>query len=158
MKLDKLLTSYQSVMTFGAEISRIRPAWYTYIFVGCDVFSIALQGTGGGLASSANGPGTLLDSGNNVMMAGLAFQVFTLAVFAVLSAEYFFRVSKHKEELNPATYSLRASKKFKGFLCALAIAYVAIMTRCIYRVAEMAGGWGNSIMRDETAFLALDSL
>jgi hypothetical protein len=145
-------------MTFGEEISRIRPAWYTYIFIACDVFSIALQGTGGGLASAADGPGSLLDAGDNVMIAGLAFQVFTLAVFAVLSAEYFWRVSRHQGELNSATESLRASKKFKWFLYALVTAYVTIMARCIYRVAEMAGGWGNPIMRNETVFLVLDSL
>lgn len=146
------------VITFGAHISRIKPAWYTYIFISCDVLSLALQGAGGGLASAATGPGSLMDAGNNLMMAGLSFQVFTLLAFATLVAEYFVRVWRHRYELNPRTEELRKNRKFRWFLSALVTAYVAILFRCIYRIAEMAGGWGNPIMRDETTFIVLDSL
>jgi hypothetical protein len=146
------------IITFGSSISRIRPAWYTYIFITCDVLSIALQGAGGGLASAAEGPGSLMDAGNNLMMAGLSFQVFTLAVFALLAAEYAVRVYRHRNELNSDTYQLRKSKRFRGFLVAIIVAYLAIQIRCTYRIAEMAGGWGNTIMRDETLFIALDSV
>ncbi|EON66041.1 hypothetical protein W97_05284 [Coniosporium apollinis CBS 100218] len=146
------------VITFGAHISRIKPAWYTYIFISCDVLSLALQGAGGGLASAATGPGSLMNTGNNLMMAGLSFQVFTLLAFATLVTEYFVRVWRHRYELNPRTEELRRSRKFRWFLGALVTAYVAILFRCIYRIAEMAGGWGNPIMRDETTFIVLDSL
>jgi hypothetical protein len=30
------------------------------------------------------------------------------------------------------------------------------LIRCIYRIPEMAGGWGNPRMRDEPVFLGLD--
>ena len=132
------------VITFGESFSRLKPQWYTRIFITCDLFSIVLQGTGGGLASAANNNRSLLDAGNDLMITGLAFQVFTLALFGLLSIEYFVRVWKHKHELNPVTYELRRSLKFKLFLVALVVAYTTIMTRCIYRVIEMVGGWGNS--------------
>lgn len=32
------------VVVFGAEISRIRPKSYTYIFISCDIISLCLQG------------------------------------------------------------------------------------------------------------------
>jgi hypothetical protein len=92
------------------------------------------------------------------MIAGLAFQVFTLVLFGVLAAEYFIRVWKHKNELNPATYDLRRTMRFRLFMGALALAYISILIRCVYRVAEMAGGWGNPIMQDEALFTGLDSL
>ncbi len=152
------LLTMRRVITFGAHISRIRPAWYTYIFITCDCISLALQGAGGGLASAASGPGSLMDTGNSLMMAGLSFQVITLVAFAVLVAEYFSRVWKQRNELNPRTVELRNSKKFKWFIGALLTAYFAILFRCIYRVAEMSGGWGSPIMRDETTFIVLDSL
>ncbi|KAF2840885.1 parasitic phase-specific protein PSP-1 [Patellaria atrata CBS 101060] len=146
------------VIIFGAEFSRIKPAWYTYLFISCDVFSIALQGAGGGLASAADEPGSLLDAGNNLMMAGLAFQVFTLTVFAAMCAEYGLRVYRNRHGLNPATEELRRSVKFRGFLAALVVSYLAIQIRCTYRIAEMSGGWGSEIMRDEPLFVGLDSV
>lgn len=148
------------VITFGDSFSRLKPQWYTWIFITCDLFSIALQGAGGGLASGSSDGGSMLNVGGNITIAGLAFQVFTLLIFGILSVEYFLRVIKHKSELNPATFELRRSMRFKFFIGALILAYSTIMIRCVYRVIEMAGGWGvsNSIMREESLFLALDSL
>lgn len=137
-------------------MSRLRPSWYTYIFIGCDFFSISLQAIGGGLASAADGPGALLSAGNNVMISGLAFQVATMLAFGVLSAEYLLRVRRNPGAVNPATAELRASRRFRGFLAALTAAYVAVLIRCVYRVAEMSQGWGSELMRDEIAFNVLD--
>jgi hypothetical protein len=147
------------VITFGASFSRIKPVSYTRIFISCDIFSIILQGAGGGIASAAtNTQKGLLDAGNGLMIAGMVFQVATLLLFGLFAAEYGIRVWKHKNELNPATFTLRRSMMFKSFLGALTLAYVAILIRCVYRVAEMSGGWGNSIMKEEALFTALDSL
>lgn len=145
------------VITFGSDFSRLRPALYTYVFVSCDILSIALQGIGGGLASAADDNPDMAKAGQNVMLAGLVFQVFTLLVFFVFAADYFLKVRQNLANLNPATVSLRSSKKFNGFLVAMGIAYFTILFRCIYRVAEMAGGWRNSIMQDEITFIILDS-
>jgi hypothetical protein len=153
------LTLKHLVITFGASFSRLRPAWYTWLFISCDVFSILLQGAGGGVASAADKTQKgLLDVGNGLMVAGMVFQVVTLLLFGVLAGEYGVRVWKHKHELNPETFTLRRSMKFKLFLVALVVAYFSILIRCVYRVAEMSGGWGNSIMKEETLFTALDSL
>ena len=149
------------ILTFGASWSMIRPAWYTYIFITCDIFSIALQGAGGGIAATAEATDPIFDVGNNLTIAGLAFQVATLVIFGILASEYLIRtLLKHRQELNPATETLRRSKTFKGFLLAIFLAYVTILIRCTYRVAELAGGWSrdNHILREETLFLGLDSL
>jgi len=152
------LTLKHLVITFGSSFSRLQPKWYTWIFISCDIFSIVLQGAGGGIASAADdNQRSLLDAGNNLMIAGLAWQVFTLVLFGALSVEYFIRVRTHRNELNPTTFELRRTKRFRLFIGALVLAYVAILIRCVYRVAEMAGGWGNSIMQDEAMFTGLDS-
>lgn len=39
----------------------------------------------------------------------------------------------------------------------MAGAYAVLLIRCIYRIAEMAGGWGNEIMQDEPSFVVLES-
>jgi hypothetical protein len=149
------------VLTFGPAWSIVRPALYTYVFISCDILSIALQGAGGGIASSVEPIDPVFDIGNSLTIAGLAFQVATLVVFGGLASEYLVRtVLKHKHELNPATEGLRHSIAFKGFLVAIALAYVTILIRCCYRVAELSGGWSddNHLLRDEPLYLGLDSL
>lgn len=146
-------------LTFGASFSRLRPKFYTWIFISCDVFSIMLQAIGGGV-SSASGNLSVLNIGTNIMIAGLVTQVFTLLVFGVLAADYGFSIYKHRQNLNPATASLRQTLQFKLFIVALWIAYIGILVRCCYRVAELVGGWSNSnaVLRDEWLFVGLDSV
>lgn len=127
-------------LTFGSSFSRLRPQLYTYIFISCDVFSILLQAIGGALASAAEDD-TLLKVGDNVMITGLATQVFTLLVFGILAADYALAVYRNRANLNQATVDLRRSLRFKLFLAALWIAYFAILIRCCYRVAELCKGW-----------------
>jgi hypothetical protein len=113
-----------------------------------------LLSAGAVIASS----GTHINLGNDVMMVGLVFQVVTLGVFGALAADVYFRVRKYRGELNDSTKELRSSGRFKYFLIATIIAYACISVRCVYRIAEMAGGWRNKIMENEPAFIVLDGV
>ncbi|KAI7118383.1 hypothetical protein KC352_g33568, partial [Hortaea werneckii] len=145
-------------LTFGSGWSRMRPSWYTYIFISCDVFSIVLQAVGGACAAAAE-TDALLNAGDNIMITGLATQVFTLVVFGLLAADYGVAVYRHRHELNPATVELRQSLRFKLFIVALWVAFLGILIRCTYRVAELAGGWvDNPILRNQGLFIGLDSV
>ncbi|KAK3623659.1 hypothetical protein LTR56_009609 [Elasticomyces elasticus] len=143
-------------LTFGPDFSRLSPARYTQIFISCDVFSIILQAVGGALASVAETM-SLLEVGDNIMIAGLATQVFTLVIFGILAADYGLSIWRNRTQLNPHTIGLRSSRRFKLFIVALWIAYLGILIRCIYRVAELAGGWvDNPILRNQYLFIVLD--
>lgn len=149
------------VIVFGADISRIPPKWYTYLFIGCDFFSLVLQGTGGGMASTASHAHKSAQPGTNVMLAGLGFQVFTLVVFIALCSEYAFRVSqriKSGGQLDPVHAKLRQSKRFRAFLCALALSTICILIRSIFRVIEMAQGWDGELAGDQTLFFVLEGV
>ncbi|KAF2489266.1 RTA1-domain-containing protein [Lophium mytilinum] len=148
------LTLKHTVIAFGASFSRIQPRWYTWIFIACDIFSIAIQAIGAGIAAG----GTHAETGNNLMIFGLALQVFTLSLFGLLASEYAFRVYKFQNQLNASSAQLRRTKYFRGLIVAIAVSYTTILIRCIYRVAEMAGGWRNSLMQDQTLFIILDSV
>ncbi|KAI8719989.1 hypothetical protein NCS52_00442900 [Fusarium sp. LHS14.1] len=50
----------------------------------------------------------------------------------------------------------QSDKRIKNFIYSITIAYVAIIIRCIYRIPEMASGWGSSIMRNEATFMIFD--
>ncbi|EKG10348.1 Major facilitator superfamily [Macrophomina phaseolina MS6] len=150
------------VLTTSPTLSRFPARYYTYIFITCDLLSLVLQAAGGGTAATSTQNGrtdlTQLQSGEHIMMAGLAFQVFTLCIFFVLSLEYAIRVRQAPSgALKHETANVRASKRFRAFVGALALAFVAILVRCVYRIVEMAGGWKNPIMQNEASFIVLDS-
>ena len=92
------------------------------------------------------------------MLAGLSFQVFTLLVFILASLEYAFRVYRRQGEMNPIHAKLRSSFKFKGFLVALAFSTLLLFIRNVYRVVELAGGWGSKLMENQTLFIILEGV
>ncbi|KAI9828621.1 MAG: hypothetical protein M1832_001724 [Thelocarpon impressellum] len=145
------------VIVFGSEFSRLKPHLYTWIFILCDLLSLVLQGAGGGTASTAD-TDAQAKVGNNLMMAGIVFQVFTLLVFGAISGEFFWRAFKGKTHLNPAKAALRNTLNFKLYIGALTVAFVTLLARCVYRIAEMAGGWRNPIMQSEIDFIILEGV
>ncbi|KAI9851638.1 MAG: hypothetical protein M1824_002590 [Vezdaea acicularis] len=145
------------ILIFGESFSLIRAKYYTWIFISCDLMSIALQGAGGGISAAAVTDSDL-KTGNNLMIAGVAFQVATLTIFAVLALQYAYMAYKNKHALNPETFELRHSRKFQLTIGAIALSLITLLIRCAYRVAEMAGGWGNPIMQKEGEFFGLDAV
>ena len=146
------------VLEVGTSFSRLRPKYYTWIFILCDFFSLVLQGAGGGLAATATGGSTLQKTGNNLMIAGIVWQVFTLLVFGGFVADYAFRAYQHRATLEPSAIRLMATLRWKLFVGSLFLAFVTVFTRCVFRIGEMARGWGNKIMQSQTDFIVLDSV
>ena len=95
--------------------------------------------------------------GNHLMLAGLIFQIVSLMLFALACGDFAIRAKKFASSRNTEYSSLRASTKFRGFLGAGVVSFVTIFTRCVYRVVELGGGWNNSLMREETPFIILES-
>lgn len=156
------LTLKHLVISFGRNYSYLKPHNYTRLFIACNVISVILQGVGAGLASAglASAAGSRprrLSVGDNITMCGLVFQVFTLVLFAGLTGLYFWRRrTQRKGALDIVPDNLK-QLRFKFFVRAVALAFVTILIRCVYRVVEMIGGWGNPLMRNETEFVILDS-
>ena len=168
------------VLYCGPEHSRLKPRLYPWVFIGMDFGSIVLQAIGGGVASAADSNtkdgAKLAHAGDGLIVAGIAFQVFTMAVCALLMADYFRSFLRAKKALRSSRAmdgvpgsewgseweknrsDPKVKKNFRLFCIAIAFAFVAIWIRCIYRVPEMAGGWGNPLMRKENEFLLLDGM
>lgn len=81
-----------------------------------DFFSLVLQGTGGGIASTANTQSGS-DAGRYIMIAGLAFQVLSLAAYMALWLEFYLRQRRpaNRNLLDPRFATFRESKKFRMF-------------------------------------------
>ncbi|KAM0321909.1 hypothetical protein ACHAQA_009806 [Verticillium albo-atrum] len=148
------------VMWYGTEWSLIRPSLYPWVFVGTDLISIVIQGTGGGVSSVASNREdgqSLMDVGNGLLIAGVCFQVVNMTFCGGLMLVYIWRrrqalrqgqasisaegVGSSGDETPTQTASRfssqkagsRQDSKVKMFIWALTGAYIAIIIRCIYR-------------------------
>jgi len=142
------LTLKHLVNFFGPEHSLIKPRLYPWIFVGCDILSMVLQGIGGGVAASAGGDGSnfkLVQMGNRLIIAGIAFQVATMTVCGVLMVGFIFKFRKarksgglnspgqEKSDYHVLATDPKERKKVIIFCWAVTFAYITILIRCIYR-------------------------
>jgi hypothetical protein len=152
------LTLKHIVINFGQQWSRFPPVWYTRIFITGDLFSLILQGAGGGLASTATGGSSLQDVGTNLMIAGVIVQVVILAVFGYFLTEYTVRTYRRREQLSVESMKLFHATSFRCFVVAIVVAYFGIFIRCIYRIPELTGGWGSELMRNEPEFIVLEGV
>ena len=165
------------VLYCGPEHSRLKPRLYPWIFIGMDFGSIVLQAIGGGVASAADAGDNrnqkeLLHAGNGLIVAGIAFQVATMAICGLIMIDYFLKFHKARKASMSKTAmdgafgseweknrgDPKVKRNFRLFCVAIGIAFIAIWIRCIYRLPEMAGGWGNTLMRKENEFLLLDGM
>lgn len=152
------LTLKHIVINFGESWSRLKPAWYTRIFIAGDIFSLVLQGAGGGIASTADSGSSLQDVGTNMMIAGVVFQVVILLFFGYFLVEYTVRTYRRRDQLSQSALALFHKTSFRLFMGAIIVAFFTIFVRCIYRVPELALGWRSELMRNEPEFIALEGV
>ncbi|KAL7804700.1 RTA1 like domain-containing protein [Trichoderma aethiopicum] len=155
------LTLKHVAINLNPAASRIPPRWYPIIFLPADLSCLIVQAIGGGIAAAGGKTNRKLqESGNRAIIAGVALQVVVLVAFGALSVDYYVRVRRwlaRPEAQGTDGWKLWHDGHFKKFRYAISVAFFVILIRCIYRIAEMAGGWGNKIMQDQASFLVLDS-
>ncbi|KAL1964109.1 hypothetical protein VTN77DRAFT_7527 [Rasamsonia byssochlamydoides] len=158
------LTLKHVARTVGPDLSRLKPRFYTWIFIPFDVFCLCLQAIGGGVDAAGSSADNVneheLKVGNDIIIAGIVLQVVNLAVFGLLSLDFFWHARRHFSSGDHSSPEAKVwhSKRFRIFCTAVACAYTGILIRCIYRIAEMSGGWGNPIMRNEVLFIVLEGV
>jgi len=152
------LTLKHIVQSFGDSWSRVRPGWYTWIFIGCDLLSLVLQGVGGGMAASADFGSSMLDVGTDLMLAGVVWQVVCLTFFGYFLGEYLFRTYRHRRDISLQAMELLRDTKFRLFLMAVVSSYLTVLVRCAYRIPELADGWRSELMRNEVEFIVLEGV
>lgn len=152
------------IRIFGMANSRIKPRIYPTVFITCDVISLVLQATGGGIASVRVHQGEDTTTGDNIMIVGLSFQVVTMLLFILLALDFAVRtVRSSRQARNLATLdsenaALRKTWGFRGFLAALGLSTLCIFTRCVFRVAELSKGWQGELMKKQNYFIGLEGV
>jgi len=117
------------------------------------------------MASVASHNGTSVKTGDDIMIAGLAFQVFTLLVFMLCSLDFTLTTVRRHRKLGAAALNqddrarrVRGSFIFKGFLGALGLATVCIFWRSVFRVAELSDGWTGELMGRQDLFIGFEGV
>ncbi|KAJ6038309.1 uncharacterized protein N7446_005119 [Penicillium canescens] len=147
------LTLKHVIIHFGPQYSRMNPKRFTWIFIGSDVGSIVLQAAGGGVANAAGTNQAMINTGNNIIIAGIAFQVATMSVCGLLAFDFFIASRKHlRDGPQREAVTEKPQQRMWLVLVAMIAAYNMVLIRCIYRLPEMAGGWGNKLMQNEMEF------
>ncbi|KIW23368.1 uncharacterized protein PV07_11575 [Cladophialophora immunda] len=147
--LSRIITIY------ALELSLLKPRTIATLFVACDFVSLLLQATGGAIASTADDDASN-QTGIDIMIAGLASQVVSLAIFMAICGHFAWKVFKNPDKLNPEHAALRRTLRFKGFLAAIAIAVITITVRSAYRLAELQDGFDGQLANDELVFMILE--
>lgn len=135
----------------GEEYSRVRSRYYSIIFLVCDIASLVVQAVGGEMSREksqlisvpgAKAAGGAADkdvetsnSGANIMLGGIAFQLFSLTLFVILAVEYSFRAYYDKPLKNKVLDVKMNAKKtvdssaVKKLLAAMVISTVTLYIR-----------------------------
>ncbi|KAH7012357.1 putative RTA1 domain protein [Macrophomina phaseolina] len=144
------------VVAYGERVSRLRPRTYAIFFVCCDFVSLVLQAAGGAITATADHDKKMNDLGIDIMIAGLASQVASLAIFMALGAEFAVRCWRDPGALEEGFRDVRRGWVWKGFLGAIALATTTIFVRCVYRLVELQEGFDGELANDEVIFMVLE--
>ena len=130
---------------------------YTLFFVICDVISLTVQAAGGVTTSMSDANSSTQNAAIDVMVAGIAFQVVSLAFFMAAGIEFCIRIKRASTaELNPKFESIRDTKRFKVFPWVLTIATIAIFIRSVFRCAELKNGFQGPLANNQVTFMVLE--
>lgn len=152
------LTLARIIPIYSLTLSRFKPRTYTVLFVTFDIIALLLQAAGGATASGDTDTDTI-QTGIDIMIAGVSWQVFSIGVFAILCLEFAWRVHRAPEEsLSRETdfVELRRTPRFRFFLLAVGGATAAVFVRSVYRCAELSEGFDGKLANQEVPFMILE--
>lgn len=89
---------------------------------------------------------------NNIVLAGLFLQVAFFAFFVVVTATWHKRM-----HAAPTSSSLASTLPWARYLWILYLASFLIMVRCIFRIAEYAGGQDGVLLGSEIYLYIFDA-
>lgn len=133
----------------GEQYSPIRITWVTKIFVGCDVLTFLIQGTGAGMMSI----GSMSKMGQNIVLAGLILQILTFVLFMVTAIVFEKRM---KAASTPE--STQGGLLWKKHLFCLYAVCAMILLRSVFRVIEYGLGNDGYLLANEWPTYVLDAV
>ncbi|KAI9794006.1 MAG: hypothetical protein M1816_006631 [Peltula sp. TS41687] len=128
----------------SSNLLPINPRPLLSIFIISDVIATVVQIAGAASIGAAESKRRDPTTANNILLAGLAFQVFTFLVFLVLLVLFLYRARKV------------VTAALMPFSAALLVATCLIYLRTCFRLAETAEGLGGTLSTHEVFFGCLE--
>ncbi|EEU38089.1 uncharacterized protein NECHADRAFT_105196 [Fusarium vanettenii 77-13-4] len=146
----------------GRSSSLLGPKMYAIVFLTADIVALVIQAIGGALASTEadkiNGD---TETGTNIMVAGIVFQMAAMIVFTGLVLDFMRRVFIKKTYLSYDKTGLGSPTSlpvtYAWLLAAVCVSLGMIFIRSIYRTVELAQGWEGYLITHEGYFIGLDA-
>lgn len=135
----------------GERYSFIPPRWLTRIFVCSDIFGFIIQGSGAGLLANTKSSSSAT-TGNNIIIAGLVFQIITFALFISAAVVFHVRARGRVD-----------SEKFRNIpwqsmLVMLYVTSKCIIARNVFRVVEYGMGQDGYFLNHEWSVYVFDGV
>ncbi|KAH7152052.1 RTA1 like protein-domain-containing protein [Dactylonectria estremocensis] len=131
----------------GRHYSLLPPKAILWFFITSDVIATIAQIAGAALIGVQQSNRADPTFANNILLGGLAYQVFSLGVFVILTGIFLFR----------ARHEIKSHGKGQvGFAIAFAVATLLIYLRTCFRLAETAQGLGGALSSNEIYFACLE--
>ncbi|CAK7216938.1 hypothetical protein SBRCBS47491_002993 [Sporothrix bragantina] len=145
------VTLARTINFLDPSLARFNPKFFYWFFIPCDIISLVFQAAGGALSSVTTGSNA---AGIDMTLFGLSFQVFTLVVFILCTADYQIRYYRRH---NGFSTHVPNAGRFRLFLLGLWGAILFILIRCVYRIDELSEGYSGEIFHNEGLFYGLES-
>lgn len=129
----------------GRRYSFLPPKVVLWFFITSDVIATVTQVVGAALIGVKQSNREDPTTANNILLGGLAYQVFSMGVFVILSASFLLRARSAIREHNLGLFSL-----------VFGLATVLIYLRTTFRLAETAEGLGGNLQSNEVYFACLE--
>jgi len=133
------------IRRFGSNYSFLGPKIILWFFITSDVIATIVQVAGAALIGVRQSNRDDPTDANNILLAGLAYQVFSISVFVLLVGSFLFRARQAVRTAGLTVFALI-------FL----IATVMVYLRTIFRLAETSEGLGGYLQSNEEFFACLE--
>lgn len=143
------------IVDLGRRSSILTAKWYAIIFCACDVLSLVVQALGGARASAADTT-EAMQTGTHIMVAGIAFQLFTMTLFGALGADFLWRVLASPSRAGE--FRGRVTRGARLVFGALFVSFLMVYIRSVYRTIELVQGWHGYLITHEGYFIGLDAV
>lgn len=115
------MTYSRILLHYGPHLSSFSPKAISITFMAADWVALILQAAGGAIADTATTQAEM-NSGTNILVAGLSFQVFGLILFMMVVVEYALKVSGERTRRQAANWAagegeIGASERKMRYLC-----------------------------------------
>ena len=129
---------------YGTKYAPLPPKLVLWVFVASDVIATVVQVVGASLVGVAYSKQRDPMAYNHILLAGLAFQVFSFAVFLAVLAATLYKARRSPRSVDRTS------------ILALVVATLAVYLRTCFRLAETAQGLMSTLSTHEVYFGCLE--